>query len=551
MKNVADIYPLTPTQAGILYHTLHTPQDDLYFQQMSCDLQGDLDIDTFRHAWEEVVARHPVLRTIFLWEGVNEPLQVVRQTVTVPWDIQDWRGVPAEEQAARIAALGREYRTRGFDLTKAPLLHMVLIQLTDDRFHFLWNFHHLLTDGWSTHLVFHEAFATYDLMMRGEEPAQLPVRPFRDYIDWLRRQDMDTAENFWREHLAGFAAANPFQVDQPAQGLAIQHGEAILVLPADVTNTLKEIARQNRLTLNTVVQGAWSILLSRYSGEEDILFGTTLSGRPAELRGVENMVGMFINTLPLRVKVADDASLLPWLQELQTQQLQIRNYEYSSLARIQRFSDIEPGQPLFESIVVFENYPMDTRQEHILEITDIEYREQSNYPLALLVLPGEEMRLLAIYDQSRFSADTIDRMLNHLRTILASMAADPQRNVGELPLMETAEAATDPGRMERHGSANNSNLLGSRSDRGACKRKSREDGGHCQQWGFDLRTARPAFQSAGSSLDPARRAGRCTGGIVCGALDHDGGWHPGYSQGRRRICSARSLLSCTAYCFHP
>ena len=440
MKNVADIYPLTPTQTGILYHVLRSPQDDVYIQQISCTLQGPLDVEQFKRAWHKVVDHHPALRSIFLWEGVDEPLQVVRQAVTIPWDILDLRDCPREEQQGRLASLTKDYRSRGFDLSKAPILRMVLVRLAEDRFHFLWNFHHLLTDGWSTHLVFHEAFATYESMMRGEEPAQSPVRPFRDYIDWLRRQDMDTAENFWREYLAGFTAANPFQVDQPAQGLSIQHGEAILVLPADVTSTLKEIARQNRLTLNTVVQGAWSILLSRYSGEEDILFGTTLSGRPAELRGVEHMVGMFINTLPLRVKVAEQASLLPWLQELQTQQMQIRAYEYSSLARIQRFSDIEPGQPLFESIVVFENYPMDTGQEHSLEITDVKYREQSNYPLALLVLPGEEMRLLAIYDQSRFSADTIDRMLNHLGTILASMAADPKRSVGELPLMEMAES---------------------------------------------------------------------------------------------------------------
>ncbi len=440
MKNVADIYPLTPTQAGILYHTLRAPQEDLYFQQISCTLRGTLNVDKFKQAWDEVVARHPALRSIFLWEGVEEPLQVVRETVTLPWIILDWRGSSSEQSDDRLSALSRDYRAAGFDLTKAPILRMALIQLEDETFHFIWNFHHLLTDGWSTHLVFHEAFAVYDALVRGESFSPAPVRPFRDYIDWLKAQDDDAAEKYWRRQLGEFPAPTPFQVDTPAlQGALIKHAETSLVLDAVTSTALKNVARQNRLTLNTIVQGAWSILLSRYSAEEGVVFGTTLSGRPAELRGAETMVGMFINTLPLCVKVTEDSELIPWLQGLQTQQLEMRQYEYSALAKIQRWSDVEPGQPLFESIVVFENYPTNEAGERSLRIKDMHYREQSNYPLALLVLPGDEMRLLVIYDQARFEEDAARGVLRHLNTLLVSIGQDPAQKIADLSLLDASE----------------------------------------------------------------------------------------------------------------
>ena len=439
MKNVADIYPLTPTQAGMLYHTLSTPEEGLYFQQISCTLQGTLAFDKLKQAWDLVVRRHPALRTIFLWEGVNEPLQVVREAVSLPWEVIDWSSSNPTDQAERLSSLRQEYRARGFDLTRAPILSMVLVRLADDRFHLIWNFHHLLTDGWSTHLVFQEAFAAYETLVRGQPYLPSPVRPFREYVDWLKRQDAQEAERFWRKQLAGFESPTPFLVDTPVNHGSARHGEDSLSLTTADTEALKTFARQHRVTLSTMLHGAWALLLSRYSGEEDVLFGTTLSGRPADLRGVENMVGMFINTLPLRVKIPHDSRLLPWLQQLQAQQLEIRQVEYSSLAQVQRLSAVEPGLPLFESILVFENYPVQSNGERSLNVEDIHYREQSNYPLALLILPGERMRLLVIYDRSRFSEDVVSRMLVHLKTLLLGMIVDPDRMVADLPLMDANE----------------------------------------------------------------------------------------------------------------
>lgn len=435
MKNVADVYPLTPTQAGILYHTLQAPQDEIYFQQIGCRLRGSLDVDNFKSAWDEIVKRHAALRTIFLWEGVDQPLQVVREKVKIPWEVFDWRKVSIEDQSEQLAALSLSERKRGFDLTRAPILRMILIRLADERYYFIWNFHHLLTDGWSTHLVLYEAFSIYDALQAGEIHSPTAVRPFRDYIDWLDRQDTAVAERYWEKRLAGFEAPTPVRVDRPVRGDKIRHGEISIEMSTEISGSLQTLGKQHRLTLNTLIQGAWSILLSRYSGEDDVVFGTTLSGRPAELRGVETMIGMFINTLPVRVEVDDNVQLVSWLEKLQMQLLELRQYEYSSLARVQRISEVDPGQPLFDSLVVFENYPVSSSNWQSLYIEDIHYREQSNYPLALLVLPGDQIRLLGIYDKSRFDEGTVHRMLGHLRTILSSMITDPDRNLGSLPLL--------------------------------------------------------------------------------------------------------------------
>lgn len=439
MKNVADIYPLTPTQAGILFHTLRSPEEEVYFQQISCTLEGQLDITKFQHAWDEVVKRHPPLRTIFLWEGVDEPLQVVRETVTVPWEVIDLRGSTSQEQIDQLDKLRLAYRERGFNLTKAPILHMVLARLADERYVFIWNFHHILTDGWSTHQVFNEAFLIYEALVRGEMVAASPVRPFRDYINWLMQQDQEAAERYWVDQLKGFDEPTPFQVDKPPQGKAIKHGEISLELSSSTSSALQQIAKGNRVTLNTLILGAWGILLSRYSGDDDVVFGTTLSGRPADLRGVESMIGMLINTLPLRIRVKEDDRFLQWLQHLQENQLKMRQYEYSSLAEVQRWSEIPPGQALFDSIVVFENYPVNEVGERSLQVKDVHYREQSNYPLALLVSPRDRLRLLVIYDQARFDPNIVERLLSYLHNLLAAIVENTDQKLGELSILDPAE----------------------------------------------------------------------------------------------------------------
>ena len=341
MKNVEDIYPLTPTQAGILFHTLQAPHSGVYFQQYTCELIGSINTGIFRQVWEDVTSRHPVLRTAFVWEELDEPLQVVRQKVEIPFEVEDWQDLDADQEQEKLQEFLQHDRQQGYNLAKAPLMRMHLFQTAPDRYQFVWSFHHLLTDGWSCAIILKEVLTTYEDSCLGKSPKLPHPRPFRDYIAWLQKQDASKAETYWRGKLKSFDAPTSLQVNNRSDKQShFEKGyhEHKCTLSDQTTETLQKLAQAHRMTLNTIFQGAWAILLSRYSGDSDVIFGATVSGRPSELSGVEDMVGMFINTLPVRVQIDPETKLVPWLNMLQTQFLELLQYEYSSLANIQNWS---------------------------------------------------------------------------------------------------------------------------------------------------------------------------------------------------------------------
>jgi amino acid adenylation domain-containing protein len=368
----------------------------------------------------------------------------VRKTVDLPWDREDWRAFSPIAQQEKFEAFLRSDRARGFDLGQAPLSRCTLIRLSDNTYQFVWSYHHLLLDGWSLSTVIREVFAFYEAFGKGED-LYLPVpRPYEDYIAWLQQQNMSEAERFWRQKLNGFTAPTPMTVDRiPSDSeRLLGYATESVELSRAATATLQSFARQHQLTLNNLVQGAWTILLSRYSGESDIAFGVTVSGRSPELIGVESMVGLCINTLPMRVRAESDTELLPWLQELQAQLVEMDQYGFAPLVDIQSWSEIPGGMPLFESIVVFENYPVDAslqQQGGSLDVANVCSTEQTNYPLTLVAVLGEQLSIALHYDTSRFDRDAIARMAGHLQTLLEGMVANPAGTIGELPLLTAAE----------------------------------------------------------------------------------------------------------------
>ncbi|HEX7242949.1 MAG TPA: amino acid adenylation domain-containing protein, partial [Longimicrobiaceae bacterium] len=425
-RDVEDVYPLSPMQEGMLFHTLLEPGGGAYVGQQGFALRGALDRDAFRRAWESVVARHTALRSAFAWEGLERPLQTVRRRVEVELREEDWRDASPADRAERLDAFLREDRSRGLDPARAPLMRLALFRTGDAEHHLVWTFHQMMLDGWSLPLVFREAAAAYDAFRQGREPALPAARPYRDYVAWLQRRDDAGAERFWRAELAGFSAPTPLVVDRPAGAGEAGHGAAMLRLDEAATRALHAAARREGLTPNTLVQGAWALLLSRYSGEADVVFGVTTSGRPAELEGVEEAVGLFINTLPARVRIAPPAPLGGWLRGIQERQAAFREHEHVPLVRVQRWSAVPAGRPLFESLVVFENYPVEGVPGGGgggLEIHPVDAREQGNYPLTLVVLPGARLTLDAQYDRARLNGGAVERMLGHLRNLLAGMAA--------------------------------------------------------------------------------------------------------------------------------
>ena len=445
-NNIEDIYPLAPMQKGMLFHTLSAPESGVYFQQTVYTLHGDLDVSAFIRAWQRVVERHPILRTLFLWEQRDKPLQVVRQRVKLPWMQHDWRGLSPAEQQERLEVFLEADRDRGFELSRAPLMRLFLIQVAEDAYHFIWSRHHLLLDMWSGSLVLKDVCAFYKAFQQGEDLYLEPAPSYRDYIAWLRRQDLSRAEVFWRQGLKGFTTPTALGVDRASGSLSgqeIVYGKQQLRLSRAATAALQSLAREQRLTLNTLVQGAWALLLSRYSGEEDVIFGATVSGRPPDLAGVESMVGLFINTLPVRVQVAADDSLLPWLKRLQSQMVELRQYEYSPLVEVQRWSEIPRGLPLFESILAFENSAVGGFLNELgggLDVRTLRFEGgRTGYPLTTLALPGPELLLQISYDCRRFDTPTITRRLGHFQQLLEGIATDPGRRLSELPLLTEAE----------------------------------------------------------------------------------------------------------------
>ncbi len=443
IKNVEDVYPLSPMQQGMYFHSLYAPGSGVYVEQVSGTLRGILNVDAFQRAWQRVVDRHTILRTGFTGQAFKEPVQAVYRNVLLPMEQVDWRADPSHVQAGRLAQQALADREAGFDLAKPPLMRLRLIRLDDDAHRFIWTYHHILLDGWSMPLLFQEVMALYGAFSRGEDPKLDPPRPFRDYIVWLRRQDTEAAERFWRQTLEGFVAPTPFVVDTPPNDQEMAgYGEAEIYLSKVTTDTLKALAQQHRLTLNTLVQAAWALLLSRYSGEKDVVFGATVSGRPPDLAGSEFMLGLFINTLPMRVHIPEGVDLMTWLDTLQSRQLEMRQYEYSPLVEIQGWSEVARGQPLFNSILVYENYPTSSTLQSgdgPLRIEDIESIEQTNYPLNLIAGADDRLMLRIIYERARFEDATAARMLGHLDTLLGAMIANPGASPEALPVLTEPE----------------------------------------------------------------------------------------------------------------
>lgn len=444
---VEDIYLLSPMQQGILFHARYEQATAMYFVQWVSTLHGDLHHEDFRRAWQQILDRHAVLRTGFVWEGLDEPRQVVYSNVVLPWQYEDWRSLGAPEQTDTLQHFLRMDQQHGFDLTQPPLIRLALFQVANDSYQLVWSFHHSILEGWSIGLLLREVFVSYEAFRQAQDVHFPTCRPYREYIAWLQRQDLTQAEAFWRRKLKGFIAptllihAQPYEPGTGLERYAAQH----YALPNALITTLRNFSRIHQVTIGTLIQGVWALLLSRYSGEQDIVFGEAVSGRPVELAGVEEMVGLFVNTLPVRVQVTPDVPLLSWLKNLQEQQVEARQYEHSPLVNVQGWSEIQAGEPLFHSLLSFENYPggalsLETGSAH-LRPGKTHIIERTNYPLNISVSIKDDagMELKFIYDTRRFDADTVARIAGHFQVLLDGILCQPEQPLAHLPLLTPGE----------------------------------------------------------------------------------------------------------------
>ena len=448
MKNVEDAYQLSPMQQGIVFHSLSARDAATYVEQVGWTIDGRLDEAAFTGAWRRVVERHPILRTGFFWEGLEEPLQVVRRQVEIAWQREDWRHLSAAEQEERFAELLEADRRRGFNLSRAPLMRLAQIRLEPDRFRFVWTYHHALIDGWSVPIVLREVFLFYQAFSQGQELDPGRSRPYRDFIAWVRDQDLGAAEEFWRRTLTGFTTPTPLNGGRPTVERAEPAADGDfstyrITLAREQGTSLHAFARRHQVTLSTILQGAWGMLLGRHAGVEDVVFGGVVSGRTPTLEDIDSMLGLFVNTLPVRVRANAEEKVVPWLQQLHAQLLEMRQFEHSPLLRVQDWCEISRGQQLFESLMVFENLPEDGTFDEVdggPRIRGVFRADpRTGYPLSVEVFPEDELALHLTWDRHRFDGVTIARMGRHFANLLRALPEDPDRRLADLPMLGAAE----------------------------------------------------------------------------------------------------------------
>ena len=441
-EGVEDVYPLTALQHGMVLHSMATPASGVFVTQIGLVL-GDVDAAALREAWRRLHREHAIFRTVFADVGGGEFRQIVLTRPSLSWIEHDWSELAASDTAQRIEAVLVAERQAGFDLSACPPSRVVLIRTAPHAWQLIWSHHHALLDGWSGAMVLDELFATYRALTRGLSP-EIPERPrFREHVAWLRGRDRQTGRDFWQLQLAGLTSPTRLSVDG-APGARVHSATQIhdqeRRLSADLTRSLGEFASRRRLTLSTVIHGAWALLLSRYSGEQQVVFGTAVAGRPP-LPGVERSIGLFMNGLPVAVTVDAQAAVSSWLDEVQKRLVQIRQHEHDALWEIQEWTGTA-GQPLFETTLAFESYPVAPSYvagARDVGLVDFKYVSHTSAALHLRVLPGEQIRLMLSHDQERFSDETAAVMLEQLESALRQFVDTPDAPLRDVSLRVGAE----------------------------------------------------------------------------------------------------------------
>ncbi|MCS3420237.1 amino acid adenylation domain-containing protein/non-ribosomal peptide synthase protein (TIGR01720 family) [Pseudomonas sp. BIGb0450] len=448
---IEDVYPLTPMQEGLLLHTLLEPGTGLYYMQDRYRINSALDPERFAQAWQAVIARHEALRASFCWNVGEDMLQVIHKPGSTPIEYLDWSADPESEQEPRLQALLKSEREAGFDLLNQAPFHLRLIRVGEARYWFMMSNHHILIDAWCRSLLMNDFFDIYMALGEGRE-AQLATPPrYRDYIAWLQRQNLAEARQWWQQNLKGFERTTPIPSDRPFLREHAGHSGGMVVgdcyTRLDVRDgaQLRELAQAHQLTVNTFAQAAWALVLRRLSGDRDVLFGVTVAGRPVEMPEMQRTVGLFINSIALRVKLPEDdqkCSVRQWLSGLLDSNMQLREYEYLPLVTIQEHSELPKGQPLFDSLFVFENAPVEVSvldRAQSLNATSDSGRTHTNFPLTAVCYPGDDLGLHLSYDQRYFDETTVQGMLGEFKRLLLALVQGFHGDMADLPLIGEQE----------------------------------------------------------------------------------------------------------------
>ncbi len=440
---IQDIYPLSSLQNGILFHAIQTRIQ--YFEQFYIDLDGAVDFTVFKESLEELVQKHDVLRTVFLYQSLAQPMQVVLKNIEVPIRYEDLSSLPETERKEYLQEFKQEDRKKGFSTLHEPLLRFALFKLDDQKFHFVWSFHHILFDGWCISLLLEDWLSMYKSRLQGNSLQMERVTPYSEYIRWLEEQDHDEAKAFWKKYLHDYEQT----ASVLSQGIGkktdyeLEKEEILFAFPQKLSERLISLANQYHVTPSTFFQTVWGVLLQKYNNTDDVVFGTVVSGRPSELSQVEKMVGLFINTVPVRIRSMEYDTFASLIQRVQHEILETEKFHYASLAEIQSSTPL--FNKLFDHIMAFENYPLDRDSFKNIEkdlgfsLTGLDAFEQDSYGVGLVVYPGDEWIVKLKYDTEVYTEYQMKQVMNHLQTLLERILENPDISVHQLEIIPHEE----------------------------------------------------------------------------------------------------------------
>jgi len=425
-ENLKDIYPLTPMQQGMLFHALYDKDSLAYFNQFSLRLSEEINVRIFENSWNEVLMRYDTLRTVFITKNVPEPVQIILKHQNLDFYFEDIRWMEQSDQKVFLNAYKNKDKARSFDLSKDVLMRIALIQLDKSSFQFICTCHHILTDGWSTGIIMKDFFTIYFARLCNKTPKLSIVPSYKNYINWLLAQDKDEAKRYWKNYLNDYKKPVSLtrRLGQNEQSYELM--EYCFKFDSHLSEQLRNIAVRNQVTLSSVVQTIWGILLGKYNLSDDVVFGSVVSGRPQEVKNIDKMVGLFINTIPVRIQLRSEQTIDELLKNVQKQSLAGTNYHYYPLPDIQSLCPLRTA--LFDHIIEMNNYPLDEGLKETVKkisnssgIDSVEEFDYAHYDLAVIVKAETEIEILFVYNGTIYSEMYLKEIELHLRRIASSM----------------------------------------------------------------------------------------------------------------------------------
>ncbi|MEE9452109.1 MAG: amino acid adenylation domain-containing protein, partial [Gammaproteobacteria bacterium] len=439
--SIDDIWPLSGIQQGLLFHHLYQNNQDTYQVQVSWQDSHGLNLALYKQAWEQLIATHQVLRACFIWQEMDEPVQLIASEVHLPWCFHDWREYTRKQQTAHLKNFLTQDKSQIFDIACAPLMRINVFQLSEQSYHIVWTHHHILLGGWSMQLVFKALYATYQRLLNttATHSIEAPTLSYKDYLCWLRHHDQDRDKAFWLTYLKSRSDPQIFAIGNRASSSVIDtpaFDQLTQIIDSPLAAKLQQFSRQHRYSLNTVMQFTWCVLISHYSRCNDVMTGITVSVRPAELQNIDHTIGLFINTLPFRLNCEGTQTIHTHLQRVQALMLDISHYHHVSLVDIYEWLGCNSQETLLQSLFIFENYPVINKYP---AISNLQINDGTHYPLTLAVFPNTQIRLALTYQQSQFDKVMMQQMLQHYQHLLKQIVAAPTKTLSQISLLTPIE----------------------------------------------------------------------------------------------------------------